>query len=157
LRQIEATRNQPGANGNVHFSMKALMRNYDGIADRLKAGPYAEPALVPESSWLGDETLPRPEVEARPDGTSVAIEMKLPSAGSGDPHTTSNAPWQWIVHVQTESGWHTAIVPGRKTSHVVRLADVADAKQVVVSAVTRLSREGPSARIPIVAGTLRVP
>jgi hypothetical protein len=75
--------------------------------------------------------------------------MKLPSAGSGDPRTTSKAPWQWIVHVQTESGWQTAIVPGRKTRHVVRLADVADAKQVVVSAVTRLSREGPSARVEI--------
>ena len=56
---------QPGATGNVHFSMKALMRNYDGIADKLKAGPYAEPALVPESRWLGDETPPAPEVVAR--------------------------------------------------------------------------------------------
>jgi hypothetical protein len=32
--------------------MKALMQNADGIADKLKAGPYAKPALVPASPWL---------------------------------------------------------------------------------------------------------
>jgi uncharacterized lipoprotein YddW (UPF0748 family) len=138
LRQIEATRNQPGASGNVHFSMKALMRNYDGIADKLKDGPYSEPALVPESSWLGDETPPQPDIEARYDGSNIAIEMKLP-----DP------PWQWVVHVRTGYGWKTEIVPGRKTRHVVPLSDGADAKHVVVSAVTRLSREGPPARVEI--------
>ncbi len=147
LRQIESTRNQTGASGNVHFSMKALMRNYDGIADKLKAGPYAEPALVPESSWLGDQALAAPEVEAWRDGTSIAIEMKLTSAGPGGPRT--KAPWQWVVHVQTAGGWQTAIVPGHKSRHVVRLADGDDAKHVVVAAVTRLSREGPSARVDI--------
>jgi hypothetical protein len=147
LQQIELTRDQPGATGNVHFSMKALMRNYDGIAEKLKAGPYAEPSLVPESSWLGGETPERPEVEVRLDGRDVAIEMKLPSAGSGDPRTTT--PWQWVVHVQVDGIWQTAIVPGRTNRHVVRLADGADAKQVVVSAVSRLSREGPSARVEI--------
>jgi hypothetical protein len=140
LRQIEATRNQPGASGNVHFSMKALMRNYDGIADKLKAGPYAKPAIVPESNWLGDETPAAPQIEARRDGTGVAIEMKLPDG---------KAPWHWLVQVQTDGGWKTAIVPGHKTRHVVRLTDKADAKHVVVAAVTRLSREGPSARVEI--------
>jgi uncharacterized lipoprotein YddW (UPF0748 family) len=67
LRQIEVTRGQPGASGNVHFSMKALMHNYDGIADKLKQGPYAEPALVPESKWLGDRVGPgaRVKIEGR--------------------------------------------------------------------------------------------
>jgi uncharacterized lipoprotein YddW (UPF0748 family) len=146
LRQIEVTRDQPGASGNVHFSMKALMRNYDGIADKLKTGAYAELALVPESSWLGDETPARPEVEARRDGSNITIEMKLPDG---------KRPWQWIVHVQTDDGWKAAIVPGHKSRHLVRLVDEADAIHIVVSAVTRLSREGPSARV--VAGTLRVP
>jgi uncharacterized lipoprotein YddW (UPF0748 family) len=147
LRQVEATRNQPGATGNVHFSMKALMRNYDGIADKLKAGPYAEPALIPESSWLGEETLPQPVVEARRDGSEIAIVMKLLNSRSGDPRTTE--PWQWVVRLQTTGGWQTAIVPGRKSRHVVRLAEGAGANHVVVSAVTRLSREGPSARVEI--------
>jgi uncharacterized lipoprotein YddW (UPF0748 family) len=66
VRQIEATRAQPGATGNVHFSMKALMRNYDGIADTLKAGVYSEPALVPESPWLKE----------RPAKTQVSAERR---------------------------------------------------------------------------------
>jgi uncharacterized lipoprotein YddW (UPF0748 family) len=135
LRQIKATRAQPGATGNVHFSMKALMRNYDGIADKLKSGPYAQPALVPESNWLGDATLPAPQVVAQPGGPSVAVEMSLPSGDS---------PWQWVVRLQTDDGWKTEIVPGRETRHVVSLRDHRRAKKVAISAVTRLYREGPA-------------
>jgi uncharacterized lipoprotein YddW (UPF0748 family) len=140
LRQIEATRAQPGATGNVHFSMKALMRNYDGIADKLKAGPYAKPALVPESNWLGGDTPAEPEIEASRDGHDIVVEMKL--AGK-------LAPWQWLVQIQTEDGWKTEIVPGHKSRHAVRVADGVAASNVIVSAVTRLSREGPSARVQI--------
>jgi uncharacterized lipoprotein YddW (UPF0748 family) len=51
VAQIETTRKQPGATGHVHFSMKTIMHNKDGIADALKA-VYQETALVPESPWL---------------------------------------------------------------------------------------------------------
>jgi len=54
--QIEETR-KGGAGGNVHFSMKSLMRNWNGVADALRTGPYAVPALVPASTWL-DDTAP---------------------------------------------------------------------------------------------------
>jgi len=64
IRQIEATRAQPGATGNVHFSMKALMNNYDGIADKLKESVYSEPALVPKSPWL----------EERPTQSQISAE-----------------------------------------------------------------------------------
>jgi uncharacterized lipoprotein YddW (UPF0748 family) len=134
LRQIEATRAQEGATGNVHFSMKALLRNYDGIADKLKDGPYAEPALIPESAWLGDEILVAPEVIAHRNGDAGEIEMKLPDG---------NSPWQWLVRVETNGGWQTAIVPGRKHRHVVTLPGDTRPTTVLVSAVTRLSREGP--------------
>jgi uncharacterized lipoprotein YddW (UPF0748 family) len=140
IRQIEATRAQPGATGNIHFSMKALMQNYDGIADKLKAGLYAEPALVPESPWLGRETPPKPEVSAHRSGSGISIEMKLPRDGE---------PWQWLVRVQTGDGWKTAIVPGHKSEHVVSLDNGDEAKAAVVSAVTRLGRVGRPARAKI--------
>jgi uncharacterized lipoprotein YddW (UPF0748 family) len=151
IRQIEATRAQQGATGNVHFSMKALLQNYDGIADKLKKGPYAEPALVPESKWLGRATPPRPAVGATPSSSGVMVEMKLPArAGSGDPRTTSKqAPWQWLIRVRTGDGWETAIVPGRENRHVVALPDGKKANAVTVAAVTRLSRVGPAARADI--------
>ena len=158
LRQIELTRAQPGATGNVHFSMKALAQNYDGIADKLKERLYAEPALVPESPWLGDETPPRPEVVAKRIAEGVAVEMRLAGAGSGDPRTTEgdprttdaeSPPWQWVVRVRTGEGWQTAIVPGRENRHVVELPAGTAATEVAVSAVTRLSREGPIARFSL--------
>jgi uncharacterized lipoprotein YddW (UPF0748 family) len=135
LEQIELTRAQPGATGNAHFSMKALMRNHDGIADKLKAGPYAQPALVPESVWLGDETPPAPEVIARRSDDSLIVEMKLPGG---------NNPWQWVVRAQTQDdAWSTAIVPGQESRHAIDSPAGTAVHEVAVSAVTRLSREGP--------------
>jgi uncharacterized lipoprotein YddW (UPF0748 family) len=139
LRQIEVTRATPGATGNVHFSMKALMQNYDGIADKLKSGLYAEPALVPESPWLGRETPAKPDVAARSTAGGVAIQWK-----PGD-----KLPWQWLVRVQTDKGWKTAIVPGEVDRHAVRLVDGEQASTILVSAVTRLGQVGRPARAPI--------
>jgi uncharacterized lipoprotein YddW (UPF0748 family) len=148
IKQIEATRAQQGATGNVHFSMKALVRNFDGIADKLKTGVYAEPALVPETAWLGGEAPGKPEVAARPCPEGVQIDMKIPR---------EKPPWQWVVRVRTSDGWKTTIVPGVKNRRIVPLADVKNAEKVIVSAVSRLGQEGESARANIVAGTHRVP
>ena len=52
VNQITVTRGQAGAQGHVHFSMKALLENRDGLADRLQQETYAERASVPESPWL---------------------------------------------------------------------------------------------------------
>ena len=60
--QINLTRGQKGATGNVHFSMKAFMQNFNGVATALKNGPYKEPALIPSSPWLGKEKPRTPEV-----------------------------------------------------------------------------------------------
>ncbi|MBX3111658.1 MAG: family 10 glycosylhydrolase [Fimbriimonadaceae bacterium] len=51
--QIDITRKTLGKDaGTVHFSMKALMENWNGITDALLAGPYKERAVVPDSPWL---------------------------------------------------------------------------------------------------------
>ncbi len=52
--QILVTRKTPGASGNIHFSMKALMRESGPVADSI-ASTYASPALVPASPWLGKD------------------------------------------------------------------------------------------------------
>jgi uncharacterized lipoprotein YddW (UPF0748 family) len=140
LRQIAATRAVPGATGNVHFSMKALMKNKEGIADKLKKGPYAEPALVPESPWLGHETPEKPEVSAKRVAGGVAVETKVPKG---------KEPSQWLVRVFTTKGWKTSILPGAKSEQVVSLATEEDAKAVTVSGISRLGKEGPSTRAKV--------
>ena len=58
LDQISTTRLTQGAGGNVHFSAKVFMQDRDSIVEKLLAGPYAGPALVPASPWL-DSIPPR--------------------------------------------------------------------------------------------------
>lgn len=48
INQIALTRNGAnGAPGHIHWSMKALMRNQGGIADKLVKGPYSKKAALP--------------------------------------------------------------------------------------------------------------
>ncbi|CAN5180219.1 hypothetical protein BH20VER2_BH20VER2_03310 [soil metagenome] len=42
--QIALTRRGTNSPGHIHWSMKSLMRNQGGVADLLRAGPYAEAA-----------------------------------------------------------------------------------------------------------------
>ena len=138
IGQIELTRkivkNGPG---NVHFSMKCLIDNRDGLTDKLKNGVYAEPALVPESSWLGDETPKAPSVKVARSGRGALIHLR---ASGGKP------PWQWVVRVRRGDEWKTKIVPGGEKQLLVAAQEDAQADEVAVSAVTRLGREGPITR-----------
>ncbi len=47
IQEIALTRSGTNSPGHIHWSMKALMRNQGGIADKLRAGPYAERAGKP--------------------------------------------------------------------------------------------------------------
>ena len=62
--QIALVRKHSGATGTVHFSMKALMNDWNGIAGQLKKA-YPGPALVPVSPWL------KVEKPAVPSGVSA--------------------------------------------------------------------------------------
>jgi uncharacterized lipoprotein YddW (UPF0748 family) len=139
IRQIEATRAQPGATGNVHFSMKAFFDNRDGLNDKLDAGVYAEQALVPDSPWLGDAVPSEPEVSASRQGDRVVVEMKLPD----------EKPWLWVVRTKAGDQWKTAIVPGREDKYSIEIGPNDAPTEAVVSAVTRLGREGPFGRASI--------
>lgn len=120
LDQIQATRDRPGAGGDVHFSFKALQNNVGGVADALLAGPYAAPALPPATPWLGGRAPATPRLEASADGARV----RLPR---GD------APWLWAVHRRVNGQWTFDVVPGRAETLP---RDGADA--MVVSAVNEL-------------------
>lgn len=137
IKQIELTReivkNGPG---NVFFSIKCIFDNRDGITEKLKAGVYKEPALVPESPWLGDETPAKPEVSAKVNSKGLAVQLK-----SGDGKT----PWLWVVRTRSGDDWTTQIVPGRESQKLLAVAEGSKPEEVAVSAVTRLGREGETA------------
>ena len=131
--QVKATRAQPGATGNIHFSMKPLMENRGGVADAL-ASVYTTPALVPASPWLGDKPPARPDVTW--DGARREIGLK-----PGGPTTR-----RFVVHKRTGETWETTIVPSDGTSAVV-LKEKAVPAEVRVTAVDRVGVEGPAATV----------
>ena len=47
VRQIELTRRGTSSPGQIHWSMKALMRDQGRIDELLRQGPYAEKAELP--------------------------------------------------------------------------------------------------------------
>ncbi len=47
VKQIELTRRGTSSPGQIHWSMKALMRDQGGIDELLRRGPYAEKAELP--------------------------------------------------------------------------------------------------------------
>ncbi|MBV9879483.1 MAG: family 10 glycosylhydrolase, partial [Gemmatirosa sp.] len=134
--QIRLTRAQAGATGNVHFSMKPLMR-VGGVGDSLAAGAYAEPALVPASPWLPGTAPRAPHVTLSrgASGAQVVAEMS-PARGQ-------RAPRLWVVRARYGATWTTDILPGSVGSYVVRPPATRGAPdEVRVSAVDLAGREG---------------
>lgn len=132
VHQIEATRAQTGASGNIHFSIKALAADRGGLATKLREGLYGEPALVPGSPWLAKKTPPpgQPKLSWSRDHE---LTLQLPDGVQ---------PWQWIVQQEHDGDWTTRIVPG----HTQVWKEVAPGA-IVVTAVNRIGVAGPAATI----------
>jgi uncharacterized lipoprotein YddW (UPF0748 family) len=137
--QIQATRDQAGATGNVHFSMKCFMQNRSGVNDVLTAGPYAEPALVPASPWLDSKAPGKPKLmQAKNTGTGSSALSWTP--------TGSEKVWQWVVRVKSGERWSTQILSGDVTSLDV---DLVSANAGAVSAVDRCGNESGVATVSL--------
>ncbi|MGK2960600.1 MAG: hypothetical protein ACSLFK_00490, partial [Gemmatimonadaceae bacterium] len=135
IDQISVTRLQDGASGNVHFSARVFMQNRDSIVEKLLAGPYAGPALVPPSPWL-DSIPPRaPRASLRRDPATRAMTVNFV------PGAQENA-WRWIVRYRFGPDWSTVILPGIQSTYMFAASTATTAPdEVVVSAVDRVGNE----------------
>lgn len=137
LQQIRLTREQPGATGNVYFSMSAFLRNQGGITDQLMAGPYQGPALVPASPWLSRSRPPAPRAVARADTVTGNLVLHIAPA-------TEHEPWLWVVQARNAGEWTTAILPGVQRAYTLRRAPSLTGPDVVaVSEVNRYGNQSP--------------
>jgi uncharacterized lipoprotein YddW (UPF0748 family) len=136
IQQVRLTRSSTttapngGATGNVFFSMKGLMRDVDSIDAKL-APLYAEPALVPPSSWL-DHTPP-----ARPVATLVT------SSATGEQYVrlapgNAEKPWLWVVRTLQGGTWNTEILPNEDRLHRLGALGTGTVERVIVNAVDRV-------------------
>jgi uncharacterized lipoprotein YddW (UPF0748 family) len=131
IAQIGVTRSRPSAGGHVHFSMVALMQNRKGISDRLKAGQYATPALIPASPWLGSDKPGAPGVTARRDGAGVTLKL-APGRGTA----------QYAIWSRHGSEWRFAVAPAARGDwSIPNDPKLGAASAVFVSAVDRIGNE----------------
>ena len=159
--QIALTRSQlGGASGNVHFSMDAFMANKDSLVERLVAGPYHEPALVPATPWLA-AGLPDAPIVSRTD-TPIAIELTIhrgdeAATAAGAPRVTTapadrtttarstrvrevTDPHWWVVRARYADGWHAIVVSA--TERMVRLLPNPDGSWPTGVTVTAIDHAG---------------
>lgn len=140
INQITATQRQRGATGNVHFSMVALMENRQGIADRLRNGPYAEPALIPPSPWLGRRRPSQPAVQAERDPDRREIHLSWRSASNDDVRV-------WALYTREDNRWKMQLIPAhRSRTHRMTLSDKNSLTEIAISAVDRLGNESRRSR-----------
>ena len=162
VEQIRLTRAQPGATGNVHFSMKVFLDDPDGVNERLMAGPYAQPALVPATPWLSVGTPPAPSLGVHPDATTRRPILDIqPTAappvpiGVGGSSTVSSTPWLWVVQTRNDAGWSTEIVPAAVRSRPLAARGADTPREVRVMTIDRLGIASAPAvlRAPFGAGS----
>jgi uncharacterized lipoprotein YddW (UPF0748 family) len=130
LDQIAATRAQPGATGNVYFSMRSFMFGRDNLPQKLVAGPYGEKALVPASTWLDRIPPLAPIVRVGRDATSGANTVTIQPQGS-------ETAWLWLVQTRTGSEWTSDVIPGLQRFLVIPRPVIGAADEVAISAVDR--------------------
>jgi uncharacterized lipoprotein YddW (UPF0748 family) len=140
VNQIQATRDQPEASGNVFFSMKALMQNRGGLNDALTAGPYAEPALVPATPWRPSSPPAAPLIQATVRGQTVDLMWQ-----SQD----NEEPALWAVWARHGDQWRFATYPANV--HFVRIVPETgrSVTAVNVAAVDRAGNANFAQPLPI--------
>jgi uncharacterized lipoprotein YddW (UPF0748 family) len=138
IDQILITRDQPGATGHVHFSMRALQPGVpirDTLAMRLATEVYAEPALVPATPWLDATPPARPTVRAMRDTATGGVRIVL-TPGDQQPVR------YWTVQWLGADVWSTRILPGFLRSHALtRNRKELLPEAVWVSAVDRVGNQ----------------
>ncbi|HEX6063636.1 MAG TPA: family 10 glycosylhydrolase [Longimicrobiales bacterium] len=106
LGQITITRLVKGAGGNVHFSMIALDQNRKKVAELLRDGLYAQPALVPSSPWLDDKAPAAPvNVKAQRVEAGAGVRAKpqaTPAPQGGGRRGAATAPFASLPPVKSD-------------------------------------------------------
>jgi len=130
LDQISATRAQPGATGNVYFSVRSFLYGHDNLPAKLVAGPYLEEAIVPASTWLDSVPPPAPVVRVGRDAGSGAVTVSLQPQGT-------EPIWLWVIQARTGSTWTSDVVPGFQRFFSIPRTTMSTPDEIAVSAVDR--------------------
>lgn len=142
--QIVASREQAGATGHIHFSMKALTGNWAGLADRLRETVYSDGALPPASAWLaGDTPPPLPPTVERTEAQGVPT-FKLASP--------DGAATRWVLQKRCGNEWSTGVLGSQVEEVRLRPDQAGNAADALAAyAVDRFGRLSEPAIVSIEA------
>lgn len=145
--------------GHVHFRLRTLAQRLDGdsavFGDELRATVYAEPALPPASPWLGDATPAAPDLAPGPSGVLQAgapgegspNDSRVGAAFVATPADTVPVRW-WLLQTLGDDGqWRDRLLPSSGGALALGFADVAGARWVAVTAISRTGIAGQPAII----------
>ena len=105
-RQIQITRGQPGATGEIFFHLKNLADNRE--LSNLIRSLYAQTALVPASPWLDPFSPGKPKISVTTDARNNLV-VRWESA-------TNEIPKSWVLQYRgTNNVWTTQILPANQT------------------------------------------
>lgn len=144
VEQIRVTRLQPGATGNVHFSMKSFLVNQGSMNDSLVRGPYLNAALAPATPWLPVSAPPTPALRLTDRAGVPSVVLST---------MESVMPWQWLVQVRTDSGWTSSVLPGGTT--LFPLTDRRAATRVTVRSLNRVGVLSPPVSLSLTGPDVR--
>ena len=142
LDQIRLTRESKAQSGNILFSMRILNQTSHNLAERLADDVYAEPALIPESSWLYYPSPGKPSL-AIANSSNQLLTLNI------DTYTPERVR-KWVVRARYGKEWKMAVVPGDQVSYRMptRLGR-APIVEIAVSAVGRLGKESAVTRVQL--------
>ena len=175
LNQIATTRDRsPGgaAGGNagvILYSAIGLVENRKGLADALRAGPFAEPAMVPPSPWpppsgKGERgpLTPAPPVALPAPLEPGPVTVAVRAAGTQLSVAVSAAPTRvpvaqarrCIIWTRSTGGaWRWQASPigaaAMAEQHLPAGAGPEQVIEVAAASVDRFGRLGPVARVPV--------
>jgi uncharacterized lipoprotein YddW (UPF0748 family) len=107
-RQIQCTRAQPGASGDILFHLKSFEEN-SALASAV-ASQYTQPALVPPSPWL-DPSLPaKPQLADRESNDGLIFQWASPGG---------NTIAKWVLQFcGTDYAWRTIVLPANQYGQI---------------------------------------
>ena len=131
--QIRLERKEPGDNGYIFYNATSLLTNSprgDLLKHTLQTELNAQPALVPPSPWLGNDTPAKPRLTVIP---SNPVRLQW------NPGKTNSAVRWWAVQTRTSGAWKTEIFSGNTTTVSLTAAPEA----VALTAIDRIGNASP--------------
>lgn len=129
-QQIDLTRSEKGATGNVFWHYKPLAADKGKVQGLLTDRLYDDETIAPASPWLNDYAPPKPKLIVQNIADSDDIEINW----SSDP--TQNLQ-NWVLQIKRGSRWETHVYGSATTRAKVKAFGGKGVDAVALTAVNR--------------------